>query len=339
MSQIRRALVVGAGQRVREAALPAFQQADDLFHVEALVARSERELEVQGRTYPVRNLAQLGPADLEGIDLVFLCVSKDAIPKVLARLAALGPARCELLIDTPVVRFKHFRATRWLDAFARVGVAEDCTTLPWVPLLRECVEAGEIGELREVVFRHSAWAYHGQALAKALLGEPRVDGGRRVHQGGEAYLRTLRLGRRRAVVHEPRDYASGSFRMYGSAGSVGDDPAEEGLLVEPVREAGRVAGFRIGAREVRLDAQEAALMEDARPEARVTGLMEPAKRVGFLRLLRSIHAGHGAYPLLEGLDDMVVDYHLEKFGRYVQNPFTSPRGALGRALLRRVTKG
>jgi hypothetical protein len=55
--------------------------------------------------------------------------------------------------------------------------------------------------------------------------------------------------------------------------------------------------------------------------------MQDMKRIGLLRLFRGIHEGRGAYPLLSGLDDMLVDYHLEKVGRYVANPMTSARGA------------
>ena len=72
--------------------------------------------------------------------------------------------------------------------------------------------------------------------------------------------------------------------------------------------------------------------------AGVTAWMAGMKRVGFLRLLRAIRSGHGAYPLDEAVDDMVVDYHLEKVGRFVANPFTTTRGPLGRFLLRTLTR-
>jgi hypothetical protein len=70
----------------------------------------------------------------------------------------------------------------------------------------------------------------------------------------------------------------------------------------------------------------------------VTVWMEGQKRVGFLRLLQSIAAGEGAYPLEQAVDDTVADYHLERIGRYTPNPFTSPRSGLGRLLLKVLTK-
>ena len=62
------------------------------------------------------------------------------------------------------------------------------------------------------------------------------------------------------------------------------------------------------------------------------------KSLAALRLLKRIEAGRGAYPLEEGLDDMLVDYHLEKLGFYVANPLTSQRSALGRAALKLLTR-
>jgi hypothetical protein len=62
------------------------------------------------------------------------------------------------------------------------------------------------------------------------------------------------------------------------------------------------------------------------------------KRVGFLRLLEKIDGGEGAYPLLEAVEDCVVDYHLEKIGRYLVNPFTSAQFASARLLMKGLTR-
>jgi len=62
------------------------------------------------------------------------------------------------------------------------------------------------------------------------------------------------------------------------------------------------------------------------------------KRVGFLRLLRAIAAGRGAYVVAAGIDDMVVDYYLEKLGFWRSNALTNPRATLGRTLLETVSR-
>jgi hypothetical protein len=108
-------------------------------------------------------------------------------------------------------------------------------------------------------------------------------------------------------------------------------------------EDGECTGFRIGATETSLTADERALVRPKAPDAghparSVTARMDDMKRAGFLRLLERIHSGEGAYPVDQALDDMAVDYHLEKLGRYVSNPLTSPRFASGRFLLGTVSR-
>jgi len=329
-------LIVGAGKRVQNAVVPALHRASELYRIRHLVGRKGRTEEFDGEAYPVVPLDSLGPQDLKGVGLVFLCVAKDSIPGVLRRLVELEPGGTQLLIDTPVVRFKHFRHASRLRAFGAVSVAEDCSTLPWLDVVRESVAAGDIGALRSVVFTQSAWAYHGVALAKTILGATRVQSGRRRRHGGEFASRRLVVGGKEALFLEPKDYRNGRLTVVGEAGCICDHEqgARGALRLESIVEGGACRGFRIGAREVRLDEAEASLMEGVSEGASATSLMEAAKRVGFLRILRSLHAGGGGYPVAEGLDDMIVDYHLEKFGRYVANPLTSSRAPMGRLVMR-----
>ncbi|MFT5731919.1 MAG: hypothetical protein ACJA2W_000242 [Planctomycetota bacterium] len=335
MSRPTEVLIVGAGGRVQSAAVPAFHRASNLYSIRHLVGREEREEVFDGRSYPVRALKSLTPADLEGIGLVFLCVSKESIPTVLQQLAALKPAHAGLLIDTPVLRFKHLRHARHLRAFRTVSVAEDCSTLPWLDVVRASIAAGDIGELRSAVFSQSAWAYHGVAMAKAVLGSGRVRSGRRRKHGGEFASRRLVVGGKEALFLEPRDYANGRLAIVGTKGVISDYPmkAHGALRLESIIESGACLGFRVGTHEVRLDEAEASLMQEVPEAASATALMEAAKPVGFLRLLRALHAGEPGYPLADGLDDMIIDYHLEKVGRYAANPFTSSRSPMGRLLM------
>ena len=74
------------------------------------------------------------------------------------------------------------------------------------------------------------------------------------------------------------------------------------------------------------------------PRPRRRGKMDGMKRVGFLRLLQDVDEGRGAYPLERAVEDTVVDYHLEKFGRYVTSPLTSPHFASWRLVMRWLTR-
>ena len=169
-------------------------------------------------------------------------------------------------------------------------------------------------------------------MAKTVLGVTRVKSGRRRKHGGEFASRRLVLGGKEALFLEPRDYGNGRIAVVGTKGSICDyDLVSEGAQrLESIVEDGTCRGFRVGRHECRLDDAEASLMQGVVQGASATALMEAAKPVGFLRLLRALHRGEPGYPLAEGLDDMMIDYHLEKFGRYVANPLTSSRSPLAR---------
>ena len=285
-------------------------------------------------------MSELEQREVEKADLVYLAVTKDAVPSVLGQLSSYAVGGVDLLIDTPVVRFKHFRHAAKADAFRNAWVAEDCTELPWFDAVRKAIDAGAIGKLKQAVFYQSAYAYHGVATAKALLGG-RVRSGKRRRMEGRFAERTLSLsGGKQAFIHEPRDYAIGRFTLIGSKGTIADQPQKHDgdLVLEPVVADGIWTGFRVGDVTTRLDGDEIELMREGDASLSITARMDDLKRVGFLRLLRSIASGQGAYPIGEALDDMVVDYWLEKLGRYVATPLTSVRSGAGRRLLSLVTR-
>ncbi len=337
----KRLLIVGCGKRVRETALPALARAQHLFAIDGVLARSGRTLEAAGRRYDVEPLDELSSERLRAADLVYVAVGKDAVPAVLRALVAHGPREQELLLDTPVVRFKHFCHTRLLGAFRAASVAEDCVELPWLDAARAALADGALGALRHVVFYQAAYAYHGLATAKRLVGSGRVRSARRRAWNGRFGERAVRFANGTgATFVEPRDYASGRLLLVAERGSLSDygQSLDGDEHLAPIVEDGACRGFRAGAAETRLDDDEVALMGAVPADATVTSCMEAMKRVGFLRLLRALHAGRGAYPVADALDDMVVDYHLEKLGRYAANPFSSARSPLARGLLAAATR-
>ena len=106
----------------------------------------------------------------------------------------------------------------------------------------------------------------------------------------------------------------------------------------PVLANGCVESIRIGDELEALDDAERSLTSGVLAPTTLTACQAAMKRVGLLRLLRAVHAGHGAYPLAAAVDDMVIDYHLEKLGRYVSTPLTNPRAPAAKALLRALTR-
>ncbi len=327
----RSVVVVGSGKRVRDVALPAFLRMEQQFAVRQVWARSAKRLDVSGRGFDVAPIEKLAAQDLRGADLVYVAVAKDAVPEVLRRLTALDVSSTDLLIDTPVVRFKHFRHAARCRAFRSASVAEDCVELPWIQ-----VALAAVGPIYRVELERSAWAYHGVATAKALLGAKAVKSARRRPLGNGLAERVLKLrGGGVARIVEPRDYALGRIVCAGQGGTLTDRPAEgeKHVALEIERAGGAVRALRAGTTRIALDADEADLTRGDPDGATITARMEAMKRVGFLRLLRRLAEGRRGYAIEQGLEDTVVDYWLERLGLYVATPLTSPASPIGRAVL------
>ncbi|MCE9594825.1 MAG: hypothetical protein K8S98_11600 [Planctomycetes bacterium] len=330
----RRVWIVGAGKRVRETALPALAAAGDAFEVLGIFGRSARNETLAGKSREIRPLASLVASDLSRADLVYLAVGKQSVPEVLATLARFELGNVDLLIDTPVLLLKHFRHSARFRLFRNAWVAEDCAFLPWFDVVRAEFAGGALGPLREARLMHAAYAYHAFATLKALFGVERIAGARRVRDGNGS-RRLVRIdAERSALIAEPRDYSKGWIELVCARGAIieGRSGASGSLSLDPIVESGACVGFRVGERTLRLAAREIELMSGPAPTLGVTARMEAMKRVGFLRLLESIAAGRGAHPLASGLDDMLVDYWLEKTGRWSANSLTSIDSALARGL-------
>ncbi len=335
----RRVTIIGVGKRIREAVLPAFRALEDLFEVRSLHGRRARTTEAAGRTWQVDPLAELN--NLDDVDLLYLAVGKDAVPTVLDHLAALNLGQTDMLIDTPVVRFKHFRHLDKLRGYRNTWVPEDCAYLPWLPPLRRVALSGALGQMEQALLHRSGYAYHGLATAKAMLGAERITGGRRRRGPDGLHARHLGLANSaRALIVEPRDYSKGHISLAGSQGTATDrlEPPTGAIPMLPVLANGCVESIRIGDELEALDDAERSLTSGVLAPTTLTACQAAMKRVGLLRLLRAVHAGHGAYPLAAAVDDMVIDYHLEKLGRYVSTPLTNPRAPTAKALLRALTR-
>ncbi|MCB9916029.1 MAG: hypothetical protein H6828_12945 [Planctomycetes bacterium] len=331
----RRVLVVGSGERVRKAALPVFAACEGL-EVAGVVSRKPKEIEAGGERYAVSALDALDAARLAEVDLVYMVVSKPAVPSVLAHLRRFDVARLELLIETPVMLVRHFGHLDRLAGFRAVSVTEDTEPLPCFAPIHALERSGELGALVSATFDRSAYAYHGVAMAKAALSGARVVRARQRRLDAGRRERVLTVARsdgalRSATLLDPRDYAAGTLRFEFERGVVcdHDDPAAT-LRLEPLLEGEALAGFRAGDHVRRFDDVERALVGPRGAGPGATAWMDGLKRVGLLALMRSVVAGGGAYPLDAALEDALVDYALERGGRYVATRLADPRRGLGR---------
>ncbi len=337
----KRILVVGSGKRVREAVLPVVRSLADTWELAGVVSRTPKRMEWLGGEVEVTALDSLDRDRLREIDLVYLVVLKPAVPGVLKRLAALAHPGLELLLETPVLLPKHLGHAGRLRAFRATHVGEDCAYLPFLPALERCIAAGEIGRPGGAVLAHSGYAYHGVAMLKSLLGSGRVRSARRRALGaGAAYREFFFANGTRGLALEPRDYSAGRILVAGSKGVLADHPLESAARHVPlaaITEGGQCTGFRAGKAREDLSASERELMGTPRAGEGLTVWMDGMKRVGLARMLGGIAAGKAGYAASDALDDALIDYHLEKLGRYRANPLTSARGALSPLLWKALT--
>lgn len=324
----RRLLIVGSGKRVCETALPVLR-AGTGWELAGIASRRAKRIASGSTEFEVAALDSLTAEALGEIDLIYLVVAKHAVPSVLQRLAPLVPAHCELLIETPVMLFKHLGHLDRLSAFRAAWVSEDCYTLPcWDPLRA----TGE--RFTRAHFEHSAYAYHGIAMARAVLGDARVRSARSDSNGRQVRFE----GGASFTTREPRDYRIGRFLAEGSGSPIADhDPGREHRRLAALGTPDELTGFRLGETEHELSARERAVVGSPGDGDGLFRWMDGMKRVGFLRLLDALAQDRPAYALDDALEDAVVDYWLHRIGRYHATPLTDPRRGGARLCYRFLT--
>ena len=334
----RRVLVVGSGKRVVEAALPVFERASGLELV-GVLSRTPKTIQSEGRELAVEGLEALTPARLSEVDLVYMVVAKGAVPTLLRRLVEADPSRVDLLIETPVLLVRHLGHRGLLEAFRNAWVSEDCLTLPCFDAVHDHFASGESGSLRSVTFDRSAYAYHGVAMTRAVLGGgPIRRASQRRLAGGLRERRIVAADGRVATIHDPRDYSLGTMTFEGTSGALSDREVPGAARLEAIVDGGRCIAFRAGDSRRDLSGAEIELMGERGEGPGVTAWMDGMKRVGFLKLVAAIEAGRGACPLGDAIEDSVVDYHLEKLGRYRSTPLTRPDAPLARLAFAALTR-
>lgn len=325
---MRRLFIVGSGQRVRETALPALEAGSD-WECAGIASRQAKTIASAQREYTVSALDTLNASRLADVDLIYLVVAKHAVPRVLEQLAPLVSSACELLIETPVMLFKHLGHLDRLNAFRRTWVSEDCFTLPcWDPL-RATNES-----FTSVHFEHSAYAYHGFAMARAVLGNDRV----RSASSNRAGRNVQFTGGASFTTREPRDYSVRRLVIEGTGTPIADhDPGRAHRRLAALESAGELHGFRLDDEEFQLDAPERAVVGRPASGPGMFRWMDGMKRVGFMRLLERLAAGQPGYALEDALEDAVVDYWLHRARRYRATPLTDPRRGPARFSYRLLT--
>ncbi|MBA2540908.1 MAG: hypothetical protein H0V17_14810 [Deltaproteobacteria bacterium] len=218
---MKRVLVIGAGERVVGAVLPALWCLRDRFEVAGVLARTVKSLPVAGET--VTTIDRLDAIDLRTIELVVVAVTTKQVPRVVTELARRGAAHLTLMLDTPVLPPAGLHATRHFRSFARVIVSEDTIALPPFVAARRLIANGEIGRLRRIFFFHCGYKYHALASLKMLASATTVTRISSRKFAGKRRIKDIELDNGvAAVMYEPRDYAIGKFLIEGEHGFIAD---------------------------------------------------------------------------------------------------------------------
>jgi hypothetical protein len=218
---VKRVVVIGAGDRVIGAILPALWCLRDRFAIQAVVARSRRTIVTGGGALELATVDSLSAVDFSSVDLVVVAATTSNVPNIIGQLTRRTAAT--LMLDTPVVLPSGLPALRKLGQFRRVLVAEDTLALPPYALARRLVEDGAIGSLRRILFFHCGYKYHALASLKLLAGARRVTRISDHRYASKLRIKDIELDNGvHAVMHEPRDYAIGKFVLEGDNGAIAD---------------------------------------------------------------------------------------------------------------------
>ncbi len=253
----KRVLIVGAGRRGQNSFLPCFACLDHLFEVRGLHARSAERLVPVARQWGVAAVTELAGFDLAEVDLVVVSVPTAQNAAVLKALLP-HAGRLKVLIDTPIAQngAEMDAVAPLLQRFAGVTVAEDHMNFPFHSLARRAAGQGVIGRPRSVSLFNTGYMYHGLAIIRALAGFAPVAGSSDVSLGTHAKVVSFTFAdgfSGNMIGPYRRQEKVGGLLLEGSLGIISESALDARFiggkrrmfLLQPVREGGLLAGYRI----------------------------------------------------------------------------------------------
>jgi hypothetical protein len=256
-SSRKRALIVGAGQRVQNNFLPAFRCLSDLFELCGIHSRTTERLGPVADRWSIPPLTSLAGADLSGVDLIAISVPTAENEGVLRQLLP-HAEHLRILIDTPIAwtLSERERVEPILRQFAGVTVAEDYMNFPAFSLLRDAVRQGVVGRPRSLSLFNIGYLYHGLALIRSFEGFAPATGSWRQPLGSHATAVGYRFdsGFMATVVgpyrrHEP----GGGLLLEGANGFITEAAIDvqcalagkPTYVLEATRSGGELSGYRL----------------------------------------------------------------------------------------------
>lgn len=334
-------LIIGSGHRVQEAILPVIAARPNELQLSGIFSRTEKTLNVRNNTYQVKAITGLQEQDLADIDLLYCGVEILAVPEVIALLEKFNITNTDLLLDTPGLHVKNISLLERLYRFRNVWLAEDIVTLPWLETIEAAQSHYHLGQAKKLLLNRSGWEYHGIALTKKLLNGKVVKTRLKKNVSktdNNLVLNNMQLqfdNNHSAEIIYPRDYDVGTLSIELSQGNIGTDEQADTLRLEGIVKNRQCIGFQIGEVSTFLGEHEIEIFGELAPDTssiHIIRHMHDCKRVGLSRLIDNIIAGKGAYPIIEGMDDLWIGYITQVAGRWFTSPFSNVRYSIFRTI-------
>ena len=288
-----KALVIGAGRRVKEDVVPAFETASNV-SVAKIFATGKRAVFGPGRYYETTALRELSAEDVSTARIIYIAVPPRQVEGVLSRLSGFDCGHITLMIDTPAFPGKDLGT--FFGKFRNVVIAEDSVLLPWLNVLPP-------GHVQSIALKHSGYRYHAVALARAVAG-PGKELAEIGSVSGKKNRITVKFGNGgEASIFGPRDYANGVLEIRMADGrELTSVPGMAGSI-EPILADGYCTGFRCGDAQIAISEEESILLGSfARTDTVVTKMLD-LKRVGLKRMIEATLGGNVPYAYEMALED------------------------------------
>lgn len=218
---MKKTILVGAGRRVRDNILPALIHGREFFDVTGVYARSERVMTVCGTEFAVENFETDLSARIAECDVIIVCVTVKQVPAVLKRLLENGGSDKTIFIDTPVFAGRNVKKAKLLGSFSRVYVLEDWIGLAHFRIVKDIIQNGHIGAVKEIIFQHGGYRNHALAAVRnwTTAASVRRIRRRKLFAGFWEFRITDAAGVKTRML-EPRNYRDGTFLIIGDKGSI-----------------------------------------------------------------------------------------------------------------------
>ena len=342
MNDKQKIVIVGSGDRVQRAVLPALFCLQDQFEVVSVVGRDLEKLARLATRWDVATTTELSSIDFEKIDLIFLAVNKFANPEVLQLLLDHGAGQCVLMIETPVLEPAQLGAANLLKRFRQTWVAEDTIALPHWRIAEQLIADGRIGRLKKIWLHNSGYRYHALARIRHLAGGVFVRRSRLFrYAGATAELNITLSNRVKATITEPHTRAHQQFMIAGSQAVISNFPiyprstTDSFNLGNEIDGDGRLRGFTLNGELLPADGRDQQLF-DHFPYDKVDdhSMWNLHKIRGLIELLAATAEPNNRYrySAQDGLYDTLAMKVMRRFPWF--DPFTLGGGSIIPLLLR-----